>query len=239
MSVLSLLVCVNIFAAVTDNELLLQCFKPLFIPVFVAFYFSKCDYINWYLISFLSFSFLADVTSVFYNNIEILHYSNLFYLISYASLLGLVLTKFNGIRFDNFLNVYLLVVFVINTYLLYQLYTVLDDIIKDPVMVIFFVLHTVTLIILSLVSFAVYLNSDSKSSILFLVMSLCLIFSEVLFYIKSYYIYDWTLVLIERLLYGAGLVSLFYYMVIKNKAKKRAKKIRSYNFVFEKHPIKQ
>ncbi|WP_318500360.1 hypothetical protein [Formosa sp. PL04] len=163
---------------------------------------------------------------------------NFFYLLGYLSLLGLVVTKFKGIRFGKFLGSYLLVVFIINTYLLYQLYTVLESIITDPTDVLFFGLRSVTLIILVLVSFAVYLNSDSKSSILYLVMALCFIFSEVLFYIRNYYIYDWTLVLIEQMLYGAGLSSLFYYMVIKNKAKKRAKKIRSHNFVFEKHPVK-
>ncbi|MBP1840224.1 hypothetical protein [Formosa algae] len=126
---------------------------------------------------------------------------------------------------------------------MYQLYTVLDGIIKDPIMVMFFGLHTVTLIILAFVSFAVYLNSDTKSTIQYLVMSLCFIFSEVLFYIHNYYIYDWTLVLLERVLYSGGLIFLFNYMVTKNKAKKRAQKIRSYNFVFtkqqEQNAIKQ
>ncbi|WP_299782561.1 hypothetical protein [uncultured Formosa sp.] len=146
-----------------------------------------------------------------------------------------MITKFKGVKFGAFLGTYLIVVFVINTYLLYQLYTVLDDIITSPTEVLFFGLRSVTLIVLAFVSFAVYLNSDTKSSILYLVMALCFIFSEVLFYIRNYYIYDWSLVLVERLLYSGGLVFLFYYMVTKNKAKKRALKIRSYNFVFTKH----
>ncbi|WP_159024175.1 hypothetical protein [Formosa sp. L2A11] len=146
-----------------------------------------------------------------------------------------MITKFKGIKFGTFLGTYLIVVFIVNTYLLYQLYTVLDDIITSPTEVLFFGLRSVTLIVLAFFSFAVYLNADTKSSILYLVMALCFIFSEVLFYIRNYYIYDWSLVLVERLLYGCGLVFLFYYMVTKNKAKKRALKIRSYNFVFNKH----
>ncbi|QDO95606.1 hypothetical protein FNB79_17055 [Formosa sediminum] len=199
----------------------------------------RCNYINWYLATYLISAFLADLTSIFFHHPKILMYCNLFYLVSYLSLLGFVLTKFKGIRFGMLLGVYLVVVFVINTYLLYQLYTVLDGIIKNPIMVMFFGLHTVTLVILAFVSFAVYLNSDTKSSILYLVMALCFIFSKVLFYIRNYYIYDWSLVLIELFLYSGGLIFLFYYMVNKNKAKKRAQKIRSYNFVFAKQKEQQ
>lgn len=234
LAILYLLAIVNIYAEVTEKDILLQYVKPLFIPVFVVFYLTKYRYINWYFVSFLCFMFLSDLTSVCYGNAKILQFSALFYFASYLSLLGFITTKFKGFRFGKFLAWYLIFVFILNTYLLYQLYTILDSIMLEPLEVLFFGLRSAALALLVLISFAVYLSSESKSSILYLLMALCFVFSDLLYYIHYYYIYDISFVLFDKFLFATGLICLFYYLSIRNEAQKRAIKIRSYNFVFEK-----
>ncbi|WP_141675574.1 hypothetical protein [Formosa haliotis] len=212
LSVLVLLVFVNVIAEVSQNSMLTQITNALFVPLFVVVYLLNAAHLSVFLISFLSFSFLGDVTSVYYQNSHVLKSSNLFYFLSYLSLLGIVAPKFKGIQFGKLIGGYLLIVFLINAYLMFQLYMVLEDVIFEPDELTFFALRNITLIVLGFVSFAVYLNSDSSASILCLVMSICLIFSEVLFYIRNYYISDWTLVLLDRSLYGLSLACLYYYM---------------------------
>jgi hypothetical protein len=76
-------------------------------------------------------------------------------------------------------------------------------------------------------AFAVYLSKENAQSILFLVMSFCFIFSDVLFYISDLYVYYWLFEFFERILHIIGLFLLYVYVfnhheIAENSYKSRA-----------------
>lgn len=219
--VLLLLIIINVIATITENTILLQLTKPLFVPAFLLYYFIKNKYINFVFIAFLLFSFLGDSSSVLFSSDAVLKASSLLYCLSYLCLVYVVATKFKRIEFDKIVGLYLLVVFLINVYFLYTLFNILQAIIPDSLEVTLFGIKSVSLIALAFVSFAVYLNSDTKRSILFLVTSLCFVFSDVLYYISNYYIYDWSFVMLDRLLHILGLFFLFNYIIEEYRHRKK------------------
>ncbi|MFL0354437.1 hypothetical protein [Xanthomarina sp. GH4-25] len=116
---------------------------------------------------------------------------------------------------------YLLIVVSINSYFIYELYAILKVQITDPMEVYLFAAKSVSLIALTFLSFVVYLNSDTRQSIIFFLMALCLVFSDVLYYISNYYIYNWSFVMLDRVLHVVGLFFLFNYIIGENRIKKK------------------
>ncbi len=214
---LLLLMSLNIFAAISEDAVFLQATKPLFIPVFLVFYFIKNKIINLLFVLFLVSSFVGDAAFVFVSSYTVEKSSNLMYFMSYICLIGIIVSKFNLVKIDKVVGIYLVFMFLINAYFLYLLYKILKIMIADNAEVLIFGLKSASLIILLLVSFGAYLAKDSALSILFLMLGLCFFFSDILNYITSYYLYDWRFVMIDRLLHATGLFFLFNYIAEANK----------------------
>lgn len=219
--VLLILIVFNVLATISENEALLQLSKPLFIPVCIMYYFVKNKYINAIFILCLVFSFLGDFSSVFFSNQQLLQISSLFYCLSYICLVYAALLKIKKLNFDFVVGGYLIVVFAINAYLMYELFAVLKLQIPNGMEVALFGIKSMALIVLCFVAFIVYLNSDTKESILLLVMALCFVFADVLYYISNYYIYSWSFVMLDRVLHILGLFFLFNYIIEQNRKRKK------------------
>ncbi|WP_223033241.1 hypothetical protein [Hanstruepera marina] len=220
--VLLILIAFNVIATLSENEALLQLSKPLFIPVFVMYYYVKNKYISAVFILCLVFSFLGDFSSVFFSDEQLLQISSLFYCISYLCLVYAALSNIKSLNFDAIVGGYLIVVFAINTYLMYELFAVLKLQIPNGMEVALFGVKSMALIVLCFVAFIGYLNSDTKPSILFLAMALCFAFSDVLYYISNYYIYNWSFVMLDRILHIFGLFFLFNYIIELNRKRKKS-----------------
>ena len=219
--VLLILIVFNVLATLSESEALLQLSKPLFIPVFVMYYFVKNKYISSIFILCLIFSFLGDFSSVFFSNEQLLQISSLFYCLSYLCLLYAALSKIKHLNFDMVIGGYLIIVFAINAYLMYELFAVLKLQIPNGIEVALFGVKSMSLIVLCFVAFIAYLNSDTKASILFLIMALCFVFADVLYYISNYYIYNWSFVMLDRVLHIIGLFFLFNYVIEQNRKRKK------------------
>lgn len=219
--VLLVLIAFNVLATTSDNEALLLISKPLFIPVFVMYYFVKNRYINTVFILCLVFSFLGDFSSVFFSNEQLLQVSSLFYCASYFCLVYAALMRMKKLKFDIVVGGYLIVVFAINAYLMYELFNVLRLHIPNSAELALFGIKSMALIVLCFVAFISYLNSDSKPSILFLSMALFFAFSDVLYYISNYYIYNLSFVMLDRVLHIFGLFLLFNYIIEQNRKRKK------------------
>lgn len=213
----------NVFAAISQIEPLLQVSKPLFIPVFLMYYFVRNKYIKTSFVLCLVFFFFGDVTSVFFSNEQLLQTSSLLYCMSYLCLVYAALSNIKQLNFDIVIGAYLIIVFAINAYLMYELFTILKFQILSSIELILFALKSLTLIILSFVAFIAYLNSDTKESILFLIMALCFVFADVFYYISNYYIYSWSFVVLDRVLHILGLFFLLNYIIEQNRVRKRIK----------------
>ncbi|MCF7568181.1 hypothetical protein L3X37_07370 [Sabulilitoribacter arenilitoris] len=215
---LLLLVSINILGTYSEDILLLQSTKALFIPVLLILFFIKHKALSIPFISFFIFSFLGDVSLAFFDNGIFIKASSVFYFLSYMCLIGLVISKFNFFRIDKVIGAYLILVFLINAYFLYTFYGILKAVVPDSLEVTLFGVKNISLILLMFLAFGKYLANDTKSSILFLMVALCLVFSTILNYVSIYYVYSWILVMLERVIYAIGIYLLINYTIEENKS---------------------
>lgn len=217
---LVLLIVLNVIATVSEDALFLQFTKPLVVPIFLIFFFIKKKAIGIPFILFLMYSFLGDSASIFFSNDTFIKASSIMYFISYLCLVGFIMPKFRFEQFNRFISLYLVVVVLINMYFLYIVYSILKSIIPDSLEVFLFGIKSISLIVLVIIAFGVYLNSETRLSILFLMMALSFVFSDALNYISQYYVYNWSFLMLDRVLHVVGLFFLFNYIVEYNKIPK-------------------
>lgn len=220
------LIAISFFVTFTQDLLLLKSTMALFIPVFLIFYLIKYKSLKVVFVSFLLFSFLGDVSLTFFSNETFVKISSILYFLSYLYLIVMVIPKFKLLKVDKLIGVYLFGVFVINIFFLYTLFSILKAIIPDDTEVLLFGLKSLSLIILAFISFGVYLNTQSKQSILFLVAVIFMAFSTILNYVNLYYLYHWSFEMLYRVLYGIGLYFIFRYIIADNKYKKTIYELR-------------
>jgi hypothetical protein len=219
--VLTFLVLISVYASFNENALLLQLSKVLFVPSFLVFFFIKKHSIKTPFILCLLYFFFGDSASLFFANDMFLNASNVLYFLSYLCLIIFVSQKFRIMEFNKIIAYYLIVVFLINLYFLYTTCSILKVIVPDGTEVFIFGLKSVSLIILLFISFGVYLNSESKMSIVFLLMAFSFACSDLLDYVNHYYVYNWSFLMLERILHVVGLFFLFNYIVAYNKLFKK------------------
>jgi len=220
-SVLLVLLIFNIYASINENTLLLQASKALTIPLFFSIYFLKNKFINNIFIAFLLLAFVGDLFSMMSINAGHLKVTSAAYFCCYTMLILVGLYRIRGFKFKGLVSAYLVVVFLLNGYFMYSLYGMLSYNIADSTELFFTTLQIIALVVLGFIAFAGYLNEDGRQSIVFLVMSFCLIFSQVLNFVETYYIsYDLFIVL-EWMSHLAGLVLFYNYLVEQNRQRKR------------------
>ncbi|WP_445735519.1 hypothetical protein [Mariniflexile sp.] len=211
-----LLIAINIIGFVKQDALIMQTAMPLFIPVLLIFFFVKYRSLGIMFVSFLVFSFLGDISSMFLAEDSLIQTSSILYLLSFLYLILMVVPKFKFHHLDKIIGIYLLVVLSINLYFLYTLYIVMKAVIPNPTEVLLFGIKSLTLIVLGFLAFAVYLNTQTKQSVLFLTAVLFFSLSAMLNYIGMYYFYNWSFDLLQRILYAIGLYVMFKYIIVQN-----------------------
>jgi hypothetical protein len=213
---LFLLIVLNVIGSLSEDALFLQSTKPLFIPVFLIFFFMKNKVISIPFVLFFLYSFLGDSASMFFSNDIFLKASSIMYFLSYLCLVSYIFPKFKFEEFNRVVTVYLIVVVLINMYFLYVIYGILNTLLPDTLEVFLFGIKSISLIVLFIIAFGVYLNSETKQSILFLVMALSFVFSDILNYVSQYYVYHWSFLMFDRILHVLGLFFLFNYIIEYN-----------------------
>lgn len=215
--VLLLLVTANILGAYSGDVLFLQTTKSLFIPALLIFFLLKYKKLHIAFALFFVFSFFGDVSLAFFESDMFIKVSSIFYFLSYLILIGVVISKFNFFKIDKIVGVYLVVVFLINAYFLYIFYGILKAVVPDNLEVLLFGIKNISLIILTFLAFGKYLANDTKPAIIFLMVAMCLVFSMALNYVSLYYVYNWSFVMLERIIYAIGIYLLLNYIIASNK----------------------
>ena len=223
---LILLVGMNALGYFVQDMLIIQSVKPLCVPVFLIFFFVKYNALGLPFISFLLFSFLGDASFLFFSDETLIQASSILFLLSYLFLLMMVLPKFKISEVDKITGVYLFVVFLIALYFLYIAYGLLQIIVDNTHEVLLFGIKNLTLILLTFISFGVFLNTQSKQSALFLTGVIFFALSETLNYVTLYYLYDWRFVLLQRVIYAIALYVMFKYIMVKHIPTKKPKPIQ-------------
>ncbi|MFD2292751.1 hypothetical protein ACFSKN_17815 [Mariniflexile gromovii] len=93
------------------------------------------------------------------------------------------------------------------------IYGILSEVVSNRTEVMLYGIKSIFLIVLMLVSLGVYLNTQTKQSTLFLTAVLFIGLSVTLNYLKLYYLNDWSLELLHRVLYALGLYIMFKYIM--------------------------
>jgi len=218
---LILLIVLNIIGAISEDTLFLQSIKPLFIPVFLIFFFINNKVNNISFVLFFLYSFLGDSASMFFSNEIFLKASSVMYFLSYICLLSFIIPKFKFEDFNKIIAIYLSIVLLINMFFLYVVYGILKNIIPDSLELFLFCLKSISLIVLVIIAFGVYINFESRQTILFLIMAMCFMFSDLLNYISQYYVYHWSFSMLDRTLHVLGLFYLFNFIIEFNKDPKQ------------------
>ncbi len=211
----------NVYASLNENILLLQVSNALTIPLFFSIFFLKNKFINNIFIAFLLLTFIGDLFSMMPINTGQLKVTSAAYFSSYTVLILVGLYRIRGFKFIGLVGAYLVVVFLLNAYFMYSLYGMLSYSISDSTELFFTTLQIIALVVLGFIAFAGYLNEDGRQSIVFLVMSFCLIFSQVLNFVETYYISYNLFIALEWSSHIAGLVLFYNYLVEYNKQRKR------------------
>lgn len=209
-----------VIGAYFENFKLINMVQVLFVPIFLVYFLVKNSTINLPVIAFMLFAFFSDSMGLIMENYNIVKASSIFCFFAYICLIGINLKKFNLFETDKIIGIYLIGVLSINAYFLLILYGLLNAIVPDSLETILFGVKSASLIVLSFLSLAVYLNKQTKSSFLFFMAVVCLVFGSILNYVGLYYIYDWSVLALEKIMYVIGLYLLGNY-IIKEKTETR------------------
>jgi len=214
------LIVFNVYALVDDNVLTLQATKILTIPLFFSIYFIKNKFINNIFIVFLLLAFVGDFFSMMSVNQGQLKIASIAYFSCYAMLTLIGLFRIKGFKLKGLVGTYLVVVFLLNAYFMYLFYGTLAYNINDSTELLFTTLQIITLLGLGFIAFAGYLNNDGRQSIVFLLMSFCLIFAQVLNFLETYYIVCSRLMMLEWISHIAGFTFFYKYLAEHNRLSK-------------------
>ncbi|KJD34574.1 hypothetical protein PK35_01970 [Tamlana nanhaiensis] len=215
LTVLIVTLLVNLIGIFSNNQVLVQASFVLLIPVFLTVFLMRYKKLNLALVSFLIFSLLGNISSVFITDPSFGFIPDAFYFLSFVYLILMIAPDFKFQRINKVIGSYLILVFSINLYLLYALYSFLVSIIPDDLGVNVFAIKSFVLIVLAFVALGVYLNYQTQKSIFFLSAVACFGFSLMLEYVNSYYTSSFSFLMIHRMLYIAGIYFIFRYATIE------------------------
>lgn len=189
----------------SGNYLFTKSIYPLFIPIYLIFFFLNNKNLKATYLSFLAFCFLADLSFMLFKGSQYIHVSSTFYIIGFMYLFFLALPKFKIHRLNNILRSYFIIVLLISVYLLYVVGFEMNYIVTSNNQTLLFSLKSLSLILLVFIAFGIYLCTETKESVLFLTGVILINMSSVLGYINLYYIYHWSFEMIDKLFYIASL----------------------------------
>jgi hypothetical protein len=206
-----MLLCTSI-AICFDMLIVSQIVKIVTVTLLFTFYFCQLNKMaNVFIVAFLVF-FVGDAISVFELGELSSKLSKVSYLGAYLLLIFVLLGKLKRLKFEGLVIIYLILVLLLNSYFLYTLYEIAKSNFLDTTTLIIYICHGITLIALVYFSFAVYLSTETAQSITFLLMAFCFVFSDVLHYICSMYVYFWIFEVFENVLHTIGLFLLYKYV---------------------------
>ncbi|OIQ28996.1 MAG: hypothetical protein BM564_07205 [Bacteroidetes bacterium MedPE-SWsnd-G2] len=227
LTVCSVLIIVLFIGVFLENSALISVSKLAVIPAFVGLYFIRRSYMPNFFFLILLCLFFAELFNTFSSNHGLLNLSRAFNLTGFVLLLSILMSKLKSIKFEGVVTVYLLVVFIINGYFVYSLFDSVKGEITNNLDMVYFLGKGGLSLFLGLISFAVYLSRETTRSIIFLVMTLAFLFSDVLNFICNYYLYYSGFEFVGGVLKIAALFFLMRYIYTHRSTNVRQKKEQS------------
>lgn len=138
--------------------------------------------------------------------------SEAFFTGAYLLLIFVLMGKLKNMKFEGLVSWYLAIAFLINTYLIFQLFIALKGGFQDSVILTLAISKGIVLLVMAFLAFAIYLSTETKQSIVFLTMVCCFIFCDVLGFINTAYLYFWPFETVQKITQGIGLILAFAYV---------------------------
>ncbi|MCL8007463.1 hypothetical protein M8845_08490 [Gelidibacter japonicus] len=176
------------------------------IPILLTLYFNKQKIMaNIFFIIFMLY-FLGIIFNVFDHFKLSSKLSESCFLGAYLLMVLLMMGKLKDVKLEGLVTWYFVIVFLINTYLMFLLFVALKDSFQDSVILTLTVSKGVILLVMAILAFAIYLSKDTTQSIIFLMVVCSFAFSDVLSLITASYIHFWLYEGVQYILQGVGLI---------------------------------
>lgn len=216
----------NFMASYEGFSVISKVTKIIAVPLIILYFFSKRKFMANIFFTIFLLMFFGDAFSVFNVNEFVLKLSQTAYLGSYLLLVFVIIGKLRKVKFEGLISWYLILIFILNAYFMYVFFKLIQDNFTDSVNMVLYVSRGITILVMGFLAFAVYLSKENVQSILFLVMSFCFIFSDVLFYISDLYVYYWLFEFFERILHIIGLFLLYVYVFNHHELEAKSSQLR-------------
>ncbi|WP_370476707.1 hypothetical protein [Tamlana flava] len=213
------------------SENLLQFILPTIIPVFSGVYLIKYKFQNIPFIFFLFFSFLGNAFGLVNLKTEDFYILNITSLAALVSLIFISGQKFKVKEVHKLVGIYLLTVFTISLFFVYEVIDIFRYFILEDTDFYMFVLNCLGLLVFAFMSLGYYLNTQTKSAILFLTAAICFAFTSLVDYFVIYFAYNWNFIFLHKLLYVVGLYQIIKFM-IEEHSLNRLKPIEDYEVYY-------
>ncbi|NNL15759.1 MAG: hypothetical protein HKO81_03850 [Flavobacteriaceae bacterium] len=207
-----LLFFIKLISFFTVGENFLRFTEPWVLLSILFLFIYKYRKISIVLKGFILFALLGDVSGLFAMQIKGIELETIAYCLGYLCLIYEAIYKIKKFKISFIIALYLIFVFSVNIYFIYELYDIFREVIVNNLELSLIVVRLVSLLLFALFSFTVYLSSETKQSILLLLMSISLIFSDILYLINEYYLYLWVFELLSKTLYIATFYCFYLYV---------------------------
>lgn len=211
-TLLTIIVICNFLAYFYNVLPLSNAIALLLIPALLTLYFYRQRFMANVFFSIFLLYFLGIIFQVFDNFALSTKLSESFLLGTYLMMIFVLLGSLKHIKFEGVVSGYLIIVLLVNAYLMYAMFSNVQDNFMDSVILTLAVCKGIALLIMGFVAFAVYLSQETSQSILFLSIVCCFVFADVLSFTTTVYVQFWLFESFHNILQGLGLFMLCIYV---------------------------
>ena len=209
---LSLIVTLHLCSSYYGFSLITELTALAIIPTLLVIYFYKQQVMANIFFTIFILYFLGMIFNSFDHFALSSKLSESCFLGAYALLVFLMIGKLKHVKFEGVVSWYLMVILLVNTYLIYTMFSMVQDSFKDSVILTLTVSRSIALLIIGFLAFAIYLSKETSQSILFLAIVCCFVFSDVLNFITTMNVHFWLFEGIQKILQGGGLLLFCIYV---------------------------
>lgn len=193
--------------------------KPLFIPIFLLYAILKNGFVfpkSYFL--FVLFFYIGQTLMLFCDNSGIfLQFALIFYALFYSALINLALPEIRGRYLKKIFTGLTAFVISLNAFFLFLIVYIMFETTTDTITNFIAIANAIAALILMICA-VIYMSIDaSKKSFLYFIGAMTLILSDVFSAINAYYLYVFTLNILELILHFFGFYLIYLFILEKVK----------------------
>jgi len=209
-----------VMSALFDLDTLESFSRGIVFPLFVVLYFLQNRQKNVFFAGFLILFSISEAIFVFYpgNSVIYYYFCNIMSVLAYVSLIVYFLKRMNLLVLLRRFKIFLVVLAVCNTYIVYMLNEIILNGSTVNVFTISFFLesfYNLTILIALSCSLLSYLYHDSKEDLLLFLATACIVFSEMIYVTTLYTVDNYIYGMLYTVFFTAGFALVYTFIVSK------------------------